>query len=80
VGGAAGLTARLALAAAALFVGASLQAGERFEKGVLWRVSKEGVAPSYVYGTMHVADPRLAELPARCARLLPARIRSSSST
>jgi uncharacterized protein YbaP (TraB family) len=63
VGGAASLTARLALAAAALIIGASLQAGERFEKGVLWRVSKEGVAPSYVYGTMHVADPRLADLP-----------------
>jgi len=58
------LTARLLLAAAALCCGASLQAGEQFEKGVLWRVAKEGVAPSYVYGTMHVADPRLAELPA----------------
>jgi len=64
VGRAAGLTARLLLAAAALLFGASLQAGEQFEKGVLWRVAKDGVAPSYVYGTMHVADPRLAELPA----------------
>ncbi|TMH93843.1 MAG: TraB/GumN family protein [Betaproteobacteria bacterium] len=36
---------------------------ERFARGVLWRVSKKGVAPSHVFGTIHVADPRLAELP-----------------
>ena len=61
---AAGLTARLLLASAALCFAATLEAGERFAKGVLWRVSKQGTAPSHVYGTMHVADPRLAELPA----------------
>ena len=37
---------------------------ERFERGLLWRIDKEGIAPSHVYGTIHVADPRLAELPA----------------
>ena len=63
MGGAASLTARLLLASVALACATSLGAGERFAKGVLWRVSKPGVAPSYVYGTMHVADPRLAELP-----------------
>jgi len=36
---------------------------ERFARGLLWRVSKRGVAPSHVFGTIHVADPRLAELP-----------------
>ena len=36
----------------------------RFERGLLWRVEKNGVAPSHVYGTIHVADARLAELPA----------------
>lgn len=36
----------------------------RFTKGLLWRVTKKGVAPSHVFGTIHVADPRLAELPA----------------
>jgi hypothetical protein len=36
----------------------------RFERGLLWRVEKKGVAPSHVYGTIHVADARLAELPA----------------
>jgi hypothetical protein len=37
---------------------------QRFTQGLLWRVSRKGVAPSYVYGTIHVADPRLAALPA----------------
>jgi uncharacterized protein YbaP (TraB family) len=36
----------------------------RFARGLLWRLTKDGVAPSHVYGTIHVADPRLAELPA----------------
>ena len=63
MGRAARLTARLLLATAALALAASAGASERFSKGVLWRVSKPGVAPSHVYGTMHVADPRLAELP-----------------
>jgi hypothetical protein len=35
----------------------------KFTKGLLWRVSKAGVAPSYVFGTIHVADPRVLELP-----------------
>lgn len=64
MGRAAGLIARLLLASAALLLAANLSASERFTKGVLWRVSKAGIAPSHVYGTMHVADPRLAELPA----------------
>lgn len=36
----------------------------RFDHGLLWRITREGVAPSHVYGTIHVADARLAELPA----------------
>ena len=35
----------------------------KFTKGLLWSVSKAGVAPSYVFGTIHVADPRVLELP-----------------
>ena len=38
-------------------------AGARFERGLLWRVTKKDVAASHVYGTIHVADARLAELP-----------------
>ncbi|MGH8689940.1 MAG: TraB/GumN family protein [Burkholderiales bacterium] len=36
---------------------------QRFNRGLLWRIDREGVAPSHVYGTIHVPDPRLAELP-----------------
>jgi len=43
-------------------------AGGRFERGLLWRVAKRGVPPSHVYGTIHVADARLAELPAPVRR------------
>jgi uncharacterized protein YbaP (TraB family) len=39
-------------------------AGERFARGLLWRVSAPGVPPSHVFGTLHAADARLAELPA----------------
>ena len=37
---------------------------EPFAKGLLWRVTKEGVAPSHVFGTIHIPDTRLAALPA----------------
>lgn len=37
---------------------------ERFAKGLLWRVTRSGAAASYVYGTIHVVDPRLEVLPA----------------
>ena len=30
---------------------------------LLWRVEKEGVAPSHVFGTMHMSDPRVVTLP-----------------
>ena len=40
----------------------------RFSRGLLWRVTKRGVPPSHVFGTIHVPDPRLAELPAAVRR------------
>ena len=46
------------------------QPGERFSKGLLWRVSKPGVAPSYVFGTIHIADPRVLDLPEPVSRAL----------
>ncbi len=55
-----GLVAALCIALPA----AQAVAEERYEQGLLWRVSREGVAPSYLFGTMHLADPRLLELPA----------------
>lgn len=54
------------------FIGALLACGalpalateERFSRGLLWRVSRDGSAPSHVFGTLHDSDPRLAEWPA----------------
>ena len=40
----------------------------RFERGLLWRVTQKAVAPSHVYGTIHVADPRVAGLPVEARR------------
>ena len=37
---------------------------ERYSRGLLWRVSKEGQADSYIFGTMHLADPRVQMSPA----------------
>ena len=31
-------------------------------EAILWKVEKDGVAPSYLFGTMHVADPRITTL------------------
>ena len=47
-------------------------APDPFERGLLWRVTKGGVAASHVYGTIHVPDPRLAQLPAEVARAFDA--------
>ena len=41
---------------------ASLQAGQ-FNKGILWKVSKQGATPSYVFGTVHSEDERVTNLP-----------------
>ncbi len=43
-------------------------AQERFARGLLWRVTRKGAAPSHVFGTIHVADARVAELPAGVRR------------
>lgn len=31
--------------------------------GLLWKVEKAGTAPSYLFGTMHMTDPRVTALP-----------------
>ncbi|MCW9046831.1 MAG: TraB/GumN family protein [Gammaproteobacteria bacterium] len=31
-------------------------------KGLLWKIEKQGIGNSYLYGTMHVADPRVTNL------------------
>ncbi len=32
--------------------------------GLFWRIDGAGTAPSYLFGTMHLSDPRLVEFPA----------------
>lgn len=32
--------------------------------GLLWEITRPGVAPNYLFGTMHVTDPRVVNLPA----------------
>jgi hypothetical protein len=51
--------------AAALLAALALpaEAAERFSKGLLWQVSRAGTAPSYVFGTIHLPDPRALEIP-----------------
>jgi hypothetical protein len=46
------------------------QSDGKYTKGLLWRVSKVGVAQSYIFGTIHVADPRVLDLPDPVSRAL----------
>ena len=32
-------------------------------RGLLWRIERPGVEPSFLYGTMHMSDPRVVQLP-----------------
>lgn len=41
---------------------------DRFSHGVLWRIHYRDRPPSHLFGTIHVADPRLAALPAPVAQ------------
>ncbi len=41
-----------------------------FEQGLLWRIERPGVAPSYAFGTIHIDDPRVLELPPAVTRAL----------
>jgi len=64
-----------AVAAFALFAalsGVALQslAAERYEHGLLWRVEGAGSPASHVFGTVHLADPRVTSLPPAVAREL----------
>lgn len=52
-----------ALGLALLLAAGAAGSQERFAQGLLWRITRQGVAPSHVFGTIHVSDARLAELP-----------------
>lgn len=37
--------------------------GTRNGSGLLWKIEKSGIAPSYLFGTMHVTDPKVTRMP-----------------
>lgn len=45
-------------------------AAERYEYGLLWRIEGAGAPASHVFGTVHLADPRVTRLPPAVAREL----------
>ena len=36
----------------------------RYTKGLLWKIERGGNKPSYLFGTIHISDPRVTNLPA----------------
>lgn len=49
---------------------ASLSSGDAAGKGLLWKIESPGVAPSYLFGTIHSEDPRVIDLPPIVSRSL----------
>lgn len=41
-----------------------------YQKGLLWKIERTGVAPSYLFGTIHLDDPRVTNLPSAVIRPL----------
>jgi uncharacterized protein YbaP (TraB family) len=64
----------LVLIAGAIALAAVPSAGAvsptRFGRGLLWRIAKRGTAPSHVFGTIHLADPRVLDVPDPVMRAL----------
>jgi uncharacterized protein YbaP (TraB family) len=58
------------VALAAATAAAPAAAAERYEQGLLWRIEGKGASPSHVFGTVHLADPRVTKLPAAVEREL----------
>jgi hypothetical protein len=49
-------------------LGAPCAASEPFAHGLLWRLDKPDIPPSWVFGTLHSNDPRVKTLPAPVAQ------------
>jgi len=59
-----------ALVLLAALAAAPVSAAERFGSGLLWRIEGNSAPASHVFGTVHLADPRVTRLPAAVAREL----------
>jgi uncharacterized protein len=59
------VAATLAVASALV---AGIAAADPLHRGLLFRLDRTGVPPSYVFGTLHSADPRVTALPAPVRR------------
>jgi uncharacterized protein YbaP (TraB family) len=51
-----------------LFYATPAAHGGPFDRGLLWRVERQGSSPSYVFGTLHSTDARAVVLPPAVAR------------
>ena len=49
--------------ALAVCFAANGDASAPFSNGLLWKVEKDGVRPSYIFGTIHLDDKRVTDLP-----------------
>lgn len=49
---------------------ASISTDDSVNTGLLWRIESPGVAPSYLFGTIHSEDPRVIDLPPIVAQSL----------
>lgn len=47
----------------AVAVPTSVLPATRHARGLLWKIEAEGAAPSYLFGTIHLSDPRVTNLP-----------------
>ena len=47
-------------------------------QGLLWKIEKDGMAPSFLFGTMHMTDPRVTELTPEATGAFDASSTSSS--
>lgn len=62
-----------ALALLVLLAGGAAAQDGRFDHGVLWRLDPpDGGRPSHLLGTMHIADPRVLDVPAAVLEALAA--------
>ncbi|MGH6636051.1 MAG: TraB/GumN family protein [Gammaproteobacteria bacterium] len=59
-----------ALECAPLVLAKATQSALPYGKGLLWKVSRGGGKPSYLFGTMHVGDAEIVDLPSEVSTVL----------